>query len=54
MLLQALSALARYEPATWTAAITPDQSKIAVPLEQTLQIAAMILPRLLREALEDR
>jgi hypothetical protein len=54
MLLQALSALARYESATWTAAITPDQSKIAVPLEQTLQIATMILPRLLREALEDR
>ena len=51
MLLQALAALARYEPAAWTAAITPDRSKIAVPLEQTLQIAAMILPRLLREAL---
>jgi len=51
MLLQALAALARYEPAAWTAAITPDRSKVAVPLEQTLQIAAMILPRLLREAL---
>lgn len=51
MLIQALSALARYEPAMWTAAIAPDRSRVAVPLEQTLQTAAMILPRLVCDAL---
>ncbi len=51
MLLQALSQFARYEPARWTAALAPDGSTLAVPLEEALQRGAIILPRLLREAL---
>lgn len=51
MLLQALSQFARYEPARWTAALAPDGSMMAVPLEQALQRAAVLLPRLTREAL---
>jgi len=51
VLLQALSQFARYEPARWTAALAPDGSTLAVPLEEALQRGAIILPRLLREAL---
>ena len=51
MLLQALSQFARYEPARWTAALAPDGSTLAVPLEQALERGAVLLPRLLREAL---
>ncbi|HVQ59553.1 MAG TPA: hypothetical protein VMS60_11670 [Solirubrobacterales bacterium] len=51
MLLQALSHFARYEPARWTAALAPDGSTLAVPLEDALQRAAVLLPRLVREAL---
>lgn len=51
MLLQSLSQFARYEPARWTAALAPDGSILAVPLEEALQRGAIILPRLLREAL---
>ena len=51
MLLQALSQFARYEPARWTAALAPDGSMLAVPLEEALQRGTIILPRLLREAL---
>jgi len=51
MLLQALSQFARYEPARWTAALAPDGSTLAVPLEEALQRGAIILPRLLGEAL---
>jgi hypothetical protein len=51
VLFQALSQFARYEPARWTAALAPDGSTLAVPLEEALQRGAIILPRLLREAL---
>lgn len=51
MLLLALSSFARYEPARWTAAINPDESKIAVPLEETLEVASAMLPRLVLDAL---
>jgi hypothetical protein len=51
MLLQALSQFARYEPVRWTAALAPDGSTLAVPLEEALQRAAVLLPRLLHEAL---
>jgi hypothetical protein len=51
MLLQALSHFARYEPARWTAALAPDGSTLAVPLEEALQRAAILMPGLLREAL---
>jgi hypothetical protein len=51
LLLQALSQLARYSPAAWTAAIAPAKSKIAVPIEQTLNIAAAVVPRLVLDAL---
>lgn len=50
-LLQALSQLARYEPAGWTAALTPDRSPLAVPIEQTLQHAMDVLPLLVLEAM---
>lgn len=50
-LLQALSQLARYEPAGWTAALMPDKSALAVPIEQTLQHAMNLLPLLVLEAL---
>jgi hypothetical protein len=50
-LLQALSQLARYEPAGWTAALTPDKSPLAVPIEQTLQHAMNLLPLWVLEAL---
>lgn len=51
LFLQALSQFARYEPARWTTALAPDGSTLAVPLEQALQRAAVLLPRLVREAL---
>lgn len=51
VLLQTLSQFARYEPARWTAALAPDGSTLAVPLEEALQRGGIILPRLLREAL---
>lgn len=52
ILLQALSQFARYEPARWTSALRPDGSTLAVPLEQALQRAAAVLPRLVGEALK--
>jgi len=51
MLLQGLSQLARYSPAAWTAAISPAKSRIAVPLEQTLEIGAAVVPGLILGAL---
>jgi hypothetical protein len=51
MILLGLSSFARYEPARWTAAINPDESTVAVPLEQTLEIAAVHLPALVLEGL---
>ncbi len=45
-LLFALSQLARYEPATWTAAIDPDKSALTVPIEEGLRTAKRSLPRL--------
>lgn len=51
ILLQALSQFARYEPARWTVALAPDDSTLAVPLEEALKRAAVLLPQLLREAL---
>jgi hypothetical protein len=51
MLLQALSQLARYEPAGWTRALNPDLSPLAVPLERTLRRAGGLVPLLVLEAL---
>jgi len=51
IVLLALSSLARYEPAGWTKALTPDGSLITVPLETMLRQAERVLPRLLLDAL---
>ena len=49
-LLYGLSSLARYEPATWTAALDLDRSEIAVGLERVLDLAEEHVPkRVLRE-----
>jgi len=44
--LFALSHLARYAPAVWTAAISPDSSDLTVPIEDGLRAAKRSLPRL--------
>ena len=50
-LLHALSQLARYHPAEWTAALDPDDSQWAVPIEQVLSPALSVVPRLVLNAL---
>ncbi len=45
-LLQALSSLARYHPAEWTAALDPDRSRWAVSIEKALRIGLDVVPRL--------
>jgi hypothetical protein len=49
--LYALSQLARYEPATWAAFISPDRSALTVPIEAALRHGERILPRLVVHAL---
>jgi hypothetical protein len=44
-LLYAFSDLARYHPAEWTAALNPNGSSAAVPIERTL-LALSVIPRL--------
>jgi hypothetical protein len=51
VLLLALAQLARYEPAAWTKALDPDNSSLAVPIEQTLRHAAALMPQLVLGAL---
>jgi hypothetical protein len=43
----------RYEPAVWTAAIDPDQSPLAVPLEQVCDAAESFVPAVSRLLLSD-
>jgi hypothetical protein len=50
-LLQALSSLARYHSAEWTAALDPDRSPWCTSIEQTLDMALQIVPRLVLNAL---
>jgi hypothetical protein len=50
-LLYALSDLARYHPADWTAALDPDHAHTAVPIERALSIALAVVPRLVLETL---
>lgn len=50
-LLLALSSLARYEPAAWTAALNPDRSRIAVPLATGLRRVRLFMPRMVRHAI---
>ena len=50
-LLFALSTLARYHPESWVAALNPDLSRIAVPLERGLDAALSAVPLLLLVAL---
>jgi hypothetical protein len=45
-LLLALSDLARYHPAEWTAALDPNEAWTTVPIEQVLELALEIVPRL--------
>jgi hypothetical protein len=45
-LLQALSSLARYHPAEWTAALDPDRSRWAVSIEKALRTGLDVVPRL--------
>ena len=45
-LLYAFSDLARYHPAEWAAALDPNGSTYAVPIEKTLAIAMSLIPRL--------
>jgi hypothetical protein len=50
-LFLALSSVVRYEPALWTAAIDPDRSTLAVPLEQVCDHAQTFSPLVLRTLL---
>lgn len=50
VLLFGLSLLARYEPATWRAALDLDRSPVADPLKELLDDALVIVPDLLFEA----
>ena len=50
-LLHALSQLARYHPAEWTAALDVDNSRWAVSIEQSLGMALSIVPRLVLNTL---
>jgi hypothetical protein len=52
MTLLALSSLARYEPAGWTAALTP-RSRLAVPIEATLNKVILRMPRMVLDAMEE-
>ena len=45
-LLQALSSLARYHPAEWTAELDPDRSRWAVSIEKALAFGLEVVPRL--------
>ena len=45
-LLQALSSLARYHPAEWTAELDPDRSRWAVSIEKALALGLEVVPRL--------
>jgi hypothetical protein len=45
-LLHALSNLARYHPAEWTAALDPNEAWTTVPIEEVLDLALEIVPRL--------
>ncbi len=49
--LLALSSLARYVPAAWTAALDRDESPLAVPLEAGLRYARRVLPRVVLHAI---
>jgi hypothetical protein len=51
VLLFGLSLLARYEPAAWRAALDPDRSTLAVPLQELLDEALVATPALLSEAI---
>ena len=51
-LLFALSMLARYEPASWTAALDYDNSPLAVPLAVLLDTATEAVPALVLDALD--
>jgi len=50
-LLLALSTIARYHPAEWTAALDPDDAWTTVPIEEVLQRALELVPHLVLEAL---
>jgi hypothetical protein len=50
-LLHALSSLARYHSAEWTAALDPDRSPWCTSIEQALDMALQIVPRLVLNAL---
>jgi hypothetical protein len=50
-LIFGLSILARYEPVAWRAALDPDRSVLAVPLERLLDEALEVAPALLCEAI---
>jgi hypothetical protein len=50
-LLLALSSVARYEPAVWTASIDPDSSALAVPIEKLCEEAEGLVARVLHSAL---
>lgn len=54
VLLFGLSLLARYKPAEWVAALDPDTSTLAVPLENLLDDALESLPHLILEELHRR
>lgn len=52
--LLALSQLARYVPAAWTAALDRDSSVLAIPIESGLRRARRLMPRLVLHALTGR
>ena len=52
--LLALSQLARYVPATWTAALDRDSSPLAIPIETALRTARRVMPQLVLHALTGR
>lgn len=51
LLLYALSMVARYEPARWTATLNFSESALAAPTEEVLHVALDVVPDLVWEAL---
>jgi hypothetical protein len=51
ILLLALSSVARYEPDAWLAALSRDDSLLAIPIEEALDIALEMLPWFVLHAL---
>jgi hypothetical protein len=50
-LLFNLSELTRYYPASWSAALNPDESRLAAPIDHGLEVALGLVPGLIASGL---